>query len=764
MSTANSQQARKILQAEPSAPATQLCPNRADINKHLYALFDPNFVMAYPDAWIEIAYANPAAGGGLRAAEQFSAFQLEAAGDFAEAKNKRGFNIYVGVALRQGETPATSNGRASGENVLTACRAWTDFDGEGDAERVEAILKDEAHPAGGSGHHRDDTAFRRFQVHFELAAKPSEDGLDPGNPTPAELTAVNTALRDLAWRRRRPERRSRDAAGGHRRPIRRPAKVERGYVPELVTLRVIDHSRAYSVAELIELATGAADPSREYGQASSRDGRSKSYKSGSGKPQAGETRTKPRSDAELEALLKTSQIAGKWWVSIRSATATMIGRGMTDAEIRAACAPYCTGGFDDSDIDDFLDRGRAKWNVPDGASIERLARLTRVKYEQQRKAAAKELGMRVSVLDNLVGQHARGRGAEEDVDDQIAELNAEYALVLAGNKAAVMKFEDATKFRLLQVGAFKQWFANQLVTVGKEIVSLGDYWLGHPERRQYAGIEFAPPGIAATPGYYNLWQGFAVEPKQGDCSKFLAHLKDNVARGDEATYLWIVGWWAQIVQQPSIKMETALVLRGPFGAGKTKIGEVFGSLIGDALPAGRLTALHHRPIQLAHGVAAGAARRRGVLGRRQGERRHAEGSGVGQESHARVQGHRSDRDQELHPAVRDRQPRLDGACRVSGTGAGRSSTWARTTCRTTPTSPRSTTRWTMAAARRCCITCSTSISRRSTCGRFRRPRRCWTSRSESMTPEQAWWFETLMQGRAAAEAAGHQRAARLSEG
>src|SRR6476661_2943552 len=32
---------------------------------------------------------------------------------------------------------------------------------------------------------------------------------------------------------------------------------------------------------------------------------------------------------------------------------------------------------------------------------------------------------------------------------------------------------------------------------------------------------------------------------------------------------------------PSVKMETALVLRGPFGTGKTKIGKVFGSLLGD---------------------------------------------------------------------------------------------------------------------------------------------------------------------------------------
>ena len=201
--------------SEPSAPATQLCPNRADINKHLYALFHPDFVRAYPDAWIEIAYANPATGGGLRTAEQFSAFDLEAAGDFAERKNRKGFNIYVGVALRQGETPSTSNGRASGENVLTACRAWTDFDGEGDAERVEAILKDEEHPGGGSGHDRDDPvpqvsgSFRASRQAFRGWARSWQSNAGRTN------RGQHGAAR-LAWRRRRPERRSGDAAGWHR--------------------------------------------------------------------------------------------------------------------------------------------------------------------------------------------------------------------------------------------------------------------------------------------------------------------------------------------------------------------------------------------------------------------------------------------------------------------------------------------------------------------------------------------------------------------
>ena len=165
--------------------------------------------------------------------------------------------------------------------------------------------------------------------------------------------------------------------------------------------------------------------------------------------------------------------------------------------------------------------------------------------------------------------------------DIVTKISANYALVLAGNKAAVMKFEAATKFRLLQVSAFKTWFGNELVQVGKKVMGAGEYWLSHPKRRSFEGIEFAPPGARIHPGYYNLWQGFTVKPKPGNCSKFLAHVKDNAARGDNETYLWIIGWWAQILQQPTVKMETALAFRGDFGTGKTKIGEVIGSLIGD---------------------------------------------------------------------------------------------------------------------------------------------------------------------------------------
>jgi hypothetical protein len=178
-------------------------------------------------------------------------------------------------------------------------------------------------------------------------------------------------------------------------------------------------------------------------------------------------------------------------------------------------------------------------------------------------------------------RHAK-EDLKKELDDEVATINKTHALVLAGDKACVMLFEKVDgrdQFRLLKTGAFKQWFSNRHVTVGQKLTSVAEHWLKHPERRQYQGIEFAP--VNPRDGYYNLWGGFAVESRAGSCDLFLAHLKDNVARGDEAHLKWIVGWFAQIMQQPHIKVGTSLVFRGKQGTGKTIVGQVFGSLIGE---------------------------------------------------------------------------------------------------------------------------------------------------------------------------------------
>jgi Family of unknown function (DUF5906) len=174
----------------------------------------------------------------------------------------------------------------------------------------------------------------------------------------------------------------------------------------------------------------------------------------------------------------------------------------------------------------------------------------------------------------LARQIAKARKA----DPHVARINEHYALVIVGDKSMILKTtDDDIKFWTLQ--AFEQWHANQYVpSRANRKVPLARHWMHHSERRQYEGIVFAPG--RDVPNHFNLWRGFAVEPKPGDCSRFLAHLRENVCCGDEELYKWVIGWFANIFQHPEQKMGTSLVLRGNMGTGKTKVGEVFGSLLG----------------------------------------------------------------------------------------------------------------------------------------------------------------------------------------
>jgi hypothetical protein len=43
----------------------------------------------------------------------------------------------------------------------------------------------------------------------------------------------------------------------------------------------------------------------------------------------------------------------------------MLGRGWSDLQIRLACASYCDGGASDPDLDELINGGRKKWDIPD---------------------------------------------------------------------------------------------------------------------------------------------------------------------------------------------------------------------------------------------------------------------------------------------------------------------------------------------------------------------------------------------------------------
>lgn len=124
--------------------------------------------------------------------------------------------------------------------------------------------------------------------------------------------------------------------------------------------------------------------------------------------------------------------------------------------------------------------------------------------------------------------------------------------------------------QLIQVGATDK---------GKAIMKpLGEAWVTHPKRRFYRGIELAPNG-KSNEGYYNLWTGFSVEPKQGDWSLFRQHI-DLLANGNPDHVQYILTWMAETVQDPAHPIGIALSFKGGQGVGKSTYAKWFGALFG----------------------------------------------------------------------------------------------------------------------------------------------------------------------------------------
>lgn len=178
-----------------------------------------------------------------------------------------------------------------------------------------------------------------------------------------------------------------------------------------------------------------------------------------------------------------------------------------------------------------------------------------------------------------------------DLGYDVESMNQRHALVLIGSKAVVMDhnpdapIEEKLTFRTIE--AFNAWYANRWTEVlgadGKiKVITWSMRWMRDRDRRQYSGVCFYPnpDGAVAPTGYYNLWQGFSVEPKQGGSyACFKDHLINNVCGGDLKLFQWVFGFFAHMVQRPRERIGVALVMRGKMGTGKTLPVEVFGSLI-----------------------------------------------------------------------------------------------------------------------------------------------------------------------------------------
>jgi RecA-family ATPase len=330
-----------------------LGPNLADISKHLYALFPPEFVQAYPDAQIEIAYGL--ANRGPEAARLFNAVgEIEAAAGLAYNRSKAGANVYVGPALRKAELKSTK--RASKADVSLTSFAWCDFDLEGDEKRVAQLLYD-TNLVPAILVQTGTIPSSRFQIYFHLDSPYIATAIEPVNAAlETWLGGDNVHNADRVMR----------LAGTLSYPSQ--DKVGRGYLIERTVLKLDPRAPRYSAKVLLEYA-GAAGHSSYIrnavtdhiigGNGNGHD-RTAPYLA-----YAAETEQIGKSIDELRELLEATREPGNWHNPMAVVTASLVSKGWPEAAIRAFCGPYCDRGENDRDLSKLLEGPYRKgWGEP----------------------------------------------------------------------------------------------------------------------------------------------------------------------------------------------------------------------------------------------------------------------------------------------------------------------------------------------------------------------------------------------------------------
>jgi hypothetical protein len=161
----------------------------------------------------------------------------------------------------------------------------------------------------------------------------------------------------------------------------------------------------------------------------------------------------------------------------------------------------------------------------------------------------------------------------------LEEMNRKHAVVPIGGKTMVLTVDKdpitaRTVYRFSSFADIKKRYLNRTV----EKTDLGSWWLGHPQREEYDGVKFAPFSIPSN--YFNFWRGWEIDSREGDCSLYLKHIHENICKGNERLYKWILAWMADAIQNPAKRPGTALVLRGKQGTGKGVFARTFGGLFG----------------------------------------------------------------------------------------------------------------------------------------------------------------------------------------
>ncbi|MEO9971800.1 MAG: primase-helicase family protein [Roseibium sp.] len=163
------------------------------------------------------------------------------------------------------------------------------------------------------------------------------------------------------------------------------------------------------------------------------------------------------------------------------------------------------------------------------------------------------------------------------VEEALATLAKRWRVVSIGGKFRLLCVPDPDNLDQRKVAIetmskadFETFHEDRQVRLGKQWVNPAKSFVKNAPR--LSAIEFSPPPVEIHENTYNLYRGRQVSPREGSCEHLKAFIRHTVCRDREDLFRFVWLYLAHLVQRPGEKPQTAIVLRGMGGCGKSTFG------------------------------------------------------------------------------------------------------------------------------------------------------------------------------------------------
>jgi hypothetical protein len=173
----------------------------------------------------------------------------------------------------------------------------------------------------------------------------------------------------------------------------------------------------------------------------------------------------------------------------------------------------------------------------------------------------------------------------------VATLNRRWAYI-EKHPSHVMELTwvdeiDGSRTRFVRVkDDLSNLYANWTVNVGTidkpKMVTVDKIWFSSQGKNTYRNFGYWGPKETVPAGHLNLWQGFAIEAKEGEWKHLEWFLLNVACCGDARVYEKLVQAIAWKFQNPTLAPEVAIVMLGPQGLGKGTFAYMFATTFGRA--------------------------------------------------------------------------------------------------------------------------------------------------------------------------------------